>query len=498
MRVEVDAWVAAGLLLQRGAPTSADLVARAQPWIAAAVEAIALLPPLGVIADLGRLLTRAPFDIARSEAVDDPALREALDAYEEHLLGRVAADYRLELARDALVRLDAAQRPAAIAVFVEQVLARVARHMRAPLDSPGPAAVRRVLHTHAGELIELGAAALAGSDPAHEQLRAGLAQTYAALARGARQCSALIGAVELSTLENHEALRSPAQRLALAQISEAAEAVERALPVRVRRSAASRGRTPTRVEDESAYPIGGYASISTLGGIESLVSSELIYMNPPAERARGEVDLFDLRWAGGELLKYTRDESVHTRERRTISFVLKPELDDARLKDPELPWQRIVIAFGGLVAGVRKLATWLDEAELHLRFVLFGRARGRQREQPLAGDAALSKLILREHIESGVVEIVELADEDAARAQAEAAAESGASDLVWVSSEPWAGPREPDRTRELGVREHALSLADAHPRLWIDGERGIEERTLQAAGWEAWLRAFAELFEALV
>ncbi|MCA9696911.1 MAG: hypothetical protein KC431_05250, partial [Myxococcales bacterium] len=312
-RARIDDWVAAGLCLQRGASIDAAVLTMVLPWLDATLEILALLPPLGVIADIGRLLTRAPFDIARSTPVADPALREAVDAYEEHVLGRLAADYRLELARDALLRLDESLRPAAVAVFAEQVLARL--RCADNFDSPGPAAIRRVLHRHGSELLELAGEVLAVSedDPMREELQT----RYIELARGARQCGALIGDVELFTLENHEALRNPSQRLAMAQIAEAAQAVERGLPVRVRRSEASRGRTPTRVEDESAYPIGGYSSISTIGGIESLVSSELIYMNPPHERAAGIVDLFDVRWAAGELLKYTRDESVHTRERRT-------------------------------------------------------------------------------------------------------------------------------------------------------------------------------------
>ncbi|PRP90423.1 hypothetical protein ENSA5_65150 [Enhygromyxa salina] len=504
-RDNVDEWVAAGLVVQRGAPPSAELITTVRPTLEATLEVLALLPPVGVVADLGRLLARAPFDIAKSEPVADPELRVALDAYEEHLLGRLAADHQLENARDALLRLDAGLRPAAIAVFIEQVLSRIhqawqARHAEA-LDSPGPAAIRRVLHRHGLELLELGAGVLA--DPDFAGLRDELRRSYAGLAEAARQCGALIGDVELYTLENHAALRSPSLRLALAQIAEAAHAIERSLPVRVRRSDASRGRTPTKVEDESAYPIGGYASLSTSGGIESLVSSELIYMNPPEERAAGHVDLFDVRWAAGELLKYTRDESVHTRERRTVCFVLGPALDDARIKDADVPFQRIVVAFGGVVAGVRKLCAWLDEAELHLHLLLVGEPAqgGRPTKQPLHAEAELARLLLREYIESGVVELVELADVEAARTHAEAAAQTGSSDIVWLLGARWQPPPPPAKPAakaDSAVREHALSVDEARPRVWVDAGSGTEERSLQVDGWDAWLRAFAELLEALV
>jgi hypothetical protein len=511
-RDKVDEWVAAGLLLQRGADQSkgVDLLARVRPWLEATLELLAMMPPVAVVADLGRLLSRDPFDLAASEVLADPELRTALDAYEEHVLGRLSADYRLEHARDALLRLDPRLRPTAIAVFVEQVLARIHQGQRhglpGELDSPGSTAIRRVLHRHGFELLELGAEALA--DPRFAPLRRELAAVYTQLAQGARRSGALIGDVELYTLENHEALRSPSLRLAMAQIAEAAQAIERSLPVRVRRSDASRGRTPTKIEDESAYPIGGYASISTIGGIESLVSSELIYMNLPEERAAGHVDLFDVRWAAGELLKYTRDESVHTRERRTVCFTLAPELDDARIKDSDVPFQRIVVAFAGVIAGVRKLCAWLDEAELDLQILTIGvssRAGGAT-TQPLHAEVELARLILREFIESGVVALHEVADADAARAHAQAAAQIGGSDLVWLLGSRFV-PSEPDLQGRaharggaptLGYREHALSLDEARPRVWVDAGHGTEQRTLQADGWDAWLLAFAQLLQALV
>lgn len=491
-------WVALGLLLQRGVTADGEGVARAMPWIEATLEVLALLPPVGVIADLGRLLTRGPFDIAASEVVPDPDLRAALDAYEEHLLGRLSADFRLELARDALLRLAPELRPAAVAVFVEQILARVAV---ADLDSPGPAAVRRVLHRQGGELIELGASLL--TDPEAAPLRAVMTERYTALAAGARRRAALIGDVELFTLENHRALRSASQRLAMAQIAEAAQAIERTLPVRVRRSDASRGRTPTRVEDESAYPIGGYSSISTIGGIESLVSSELIYMSSPQARAAGDIDLFDVRWAAGELLKYTRDESVHTRERRTLTFVFLPSLERARVKDPEVHWQRIVIASAGYVAGVRKLCAWLDEAELHVDLASVAAAPepGRDATQPLATETALARLVLREYVESGVVRVVEIDDREAARKMAEDAAEIGGSDLIWVGGDAWNPPTrraEPVRGRRAQVREHAITCDRATPTLWIDAGRGPEARPVPADRWEGWTWAFRELLRGLV
>lgn len=506
-RDTVDEWVALGLALQRGAAPGRELIEQVRPWLDSTLDLLAIVPPLGIAADIARLLARAPFDISRSEPVADPQLREALDAYEEHVLGRLSADFRLESARDALVRLDVTLRPAAIAVFIEQVLQRLHRaSSKLRTRSPGPVAIRRVLHSHASELAEAGVLHL--EDPDLAPQIASFARHYRELAAAARRCGSLIGDVELFTLENHEALNSPSLRLAMGQIAEAAQTIERALPVRVRRSDQSRGRTPTKIEDESAYPIGGYSSISTVGGIESLVSSELVYMNPPHERAAGEVDLFEVRWAAGELLKYTRDESVHTRERRTVCFALMPELDDARIKDTDVPFQRIVVCLGGLVAGARKLCAWLDEAELSIELIGVGHLGPTPLEhaQPLAPELELARLVLREYIESGVVSTLTLDDSDAVRAHAEQAAQTGASDLVWLvggdwqPSEPEARPGKagPGLRRALPYREHALSLARARPRLWLEGAATNDDFSTQLDGWEAWQRGFQQLLAALV
>jgi hypothetical protein len=486
-------WTAAGLVLQRGEHVDATLIGLARPWVESVVDTLALLPPLAVAADLARLLARAPFDIGRSEPIGDAPLRAALDAYEEHLLGRLAADFRLELARDALVRLPEAKRPAAIGVFVEQVLARVVAALGTPLDSPAPGAVRRALQESSVGLLERGIELI--GDPDHDALRDDLTRAYALLAAGARRCGAVIGDVEIYTLENFDALRSSSLRLAMAQIAEAAQSIERTLPIRVRRSEASRGRTPTRVEDESAYPIGGYASISNVGGIESLVSSELIYMTPEAERQAGGIDLFDVRWASDELLKYTRDESVHTRERRTIAFALDPSLIHGRIKDPELPFQRLVVLLGGLVAGVRKLCSWLDEADLELHFLLIGAAMPNVAEldmpaQPLRAEAELARLLLREFVESGVVEFHELRDVAAAIRHVEQVSETGGSDVVWIAEHPLLPTLGPGSR----VRAHALTIGETTPRLWLDGD----ERVVHESGWPAWLRIVQELLATLV
>jgi hypothetical protein len=62
------------------------------------------------------------------------------------------------------------------------------------------------------------------------------------------------------------------------------------------------------------------------------------------------------------------------------------------------------------------------------------------------------------------------------------------------SSRP--GPRA--EGRKPGYREHSLDVDDARPRLCIDTGRGLEEHELRSSGWDAWIRTFVELCQALV
>src|SRR5262249_57603158 len=106
---------------------------------------------------------------------------------------------------------------------------------------------------------------------------------------------------------------------------------------------AGRQEVPTRVLDEDTYPVGGYSSISTKGTIESLLHSQLAYM----EEARP--DLFDIKFVRDELFYYARDENQFLRRRRAFAFVLAPDLAQARFKDPEPPGQRLVLALALVV-----------------------------------------------------------------------------------------------------------------------------------------------------
>src|SRR5205807_6320550 len=121
---------------------------------------------------------------------------------------------------------------------------------------------------------------------------------------------------------------------------------------------------PTRILEEDMYPIGGFASISTRGSIESLLHSQLAFMETDRP------DLFDVKFLRDELLYYSRDENSFLRRRRTFVFALYPDLIPARFKDAELPYQRIVLLLALLRSTVSTLIDWLNTDSLVFEIIL--------------------------------------------------------------------------------------------------------------------------------
>ena len=145
-----------------------------------------------------------------------------------------------------------------------------------------------------------------------------------------------------------------------------------------------RKEVPTRVHDEDQYPVGGYTSLSNRGSIESLLHSQLAYMEDESP------DLFDMKFVRDELFYYSRDENQFLRRRRAFVFVLFPDLLAARFKDPELPHQRIVMLQSAILALVRRLTEWLstDAIRFEVLFVQDGEKKPLAEEATLDGTAA--------------------------------------------------------------------------------------------------------------
>src|SRR5262249_54169370 len=190
------------------------------------------------------------------------------------------------------------------------------------------------------------------------------------------------------------ALEDVSKRLARQQVLRAATALEATLPRTKVRPLAQRMEVPTRILDEDTYPVGGFTSISNRGSVESLLHSQLAYMEPDgAERP----DLFDIKFLRDELLYYARDENQFLRRRRTFVFALGADLVNARFKDAELPYQRAVMLLALLLVAVRKLSEWLSTDALNFHFLFVGEGDA----DPLKDERALLEVLLREQAALG-------------------------------------------------------------------------------------------------
>jgi hypothetical protein len=430
-REEATRAVAAGLCLVRMiAPGEA--APRIGPWILATMGERLDVPPVGVIGDLGALLLGASLRTGMAVPGEDPALAAAIRRYEDAVLGRLAVDGRLASAGFAVARLPKEKHAQAVGILAAGVLNRIEFDAGTELQ---PGVVRQLTEKKPEEALQRGYGFLRDDADVRRRLTEG----YASLARCAQKARDLIGDADLFALENLVVLGSLTQRLAIADVVRAQEAIAEAIPRRLPRRRRKEGDVASKLEDESVYPAGGFASVSTSGSLENLVTSELIYMDPPKSKGQGapEVDLFDMRYVEGELLYYTRDEAIFVRRRRLVILALAPDLVRTRVKDRHLPWQRIVLMLGVVLVVTKKLVELLGEEALEIRVVFLLEEEGAT--TPLAEEKALSELMLREWRDKGMADVTVGTWGDVAELAA-ASAKRALVEVAWVGASKLEAP----------------------------------------------------------
>ncbi len=466
---DVTSWVAAGMCLRR-VPSDAEEEATVGQAIMACASELGALPPPGVIADLTMLLGGARLPQS-TPAPGDDLMKASVRAYEDDVLVRLATTPRFDDVLAAFAHLGPALKPTAIALVVGAVCERASF---AGL-SVSPATLRRALARPRDERDAAGRIELKdGTDIADR-----LSEAYQRLARGARQSRALVDDREVFAIDHLEVLGSFGRRLAADHIHAAAAAIAGRLPRRLPAKREQRGVKDTQLADDTLYPAGGFTAItpSSSANIENLVSSELVYM----EDGPDVVDLFTLRYVEGELLYYTRDDSVFRRHKHVIVFALGADLEDARVKDPDVPWQRLVLALGMLVAAIKWLNEQLGHEALtvHLAFP----------PKVLASERELVEMLLEGEVMSGTVVVAEQTYEQAI--EVAQAAKSAISDLVVVSM----GSIPP---LPKGQRALHLSLANAAPSSYELAPRRADPPEPDADPWEEWCDDCEDLLRWLV
>jgi hypothetical protein len=386
---EIRQFLAQGFWLQRIAAPKAVGVANALRWARRLASEGEPVPPIGFIADVGHLVFGTESGARTFGAgLEVPGWPPGLArAYEDLVLGKLDADGSMARAADALARYRGGDRDKGL-VFLLDRLGRRAAIGGVHLN---PAVIKSALETPAEDLLVEGWDSLARDGPLPV-----FVPLYEALIAAMRDTAEVLGPEDVFELEHGTALAAFSQRVALRQVLQAAAAFEKGVALERPRTPARRHDVGTRVLDEDTYPVGGFSSISTRGSVESLLHSQLAYMEP-----HKRPDLFDIKFLRDELLYYARDENQFLRRRRTFLLALAPDLARARIKDAELPHQRIVLLLALLVAAARKLMDWLSDEALVFEFLFLQEGK----EVSLAPEQALVEMIQREPIASGLVTI---------------------------------------------------------------------------------------------
>lgn len=357
-----------GLWWQRVLPPTSSTVRNILSWAKELVSIGYALPPIGFLADLGHVTYGEDWEnrIGRESTTTVPNLPiNLLRTYEDHVLGKIYADWTFGRACDALRQYEKGRDQArGLAYLMGQF------HERAKFDGVEMSAgvVTGLLDMPAEELLAEGYESLrvAGPHPL-------LCVLYESLIQSSRCIAEILGPEDIFDLEHKSALEELGQRLAHRQVLQAGAFLEATLPRHKIKPLARRMEVPTKILDEDMYPVGGFTSLSNKGSIESLLHSQLAYMEP---QRSAEPDLFDTMFLMDELLYYSRDDNQFMRRRRTFVLVFSSDLQETRFKDSELPYQRGVMLLGLVHTLVRKLAQWLttDALNFHLVFPGVGEA----------------------------------------------------------------------------------------------------------------------------
>jgi hypothetical protein len=387
-------FVAEGLWLQRAVKPSAATARAALEWAMELASGGNPLPPVGFVSDAGHIAFGSDLEHRANDALHIPGWPPGLvRQYEDHVLGKLYADPLFERAGDALQKLHDRDRIKGLAYIVHQMQSRA----KLPGVLLPPAVIRGLLRDNGDEVLNAAMERLLRDGPSPL-----LVSMYEQMVAAARRTTELLVREDIDALEDRSALGDMGQYVALRQIRQTTAKLLARLPARPIRPAPNRREVPTRVLDEDQYPVGGYTSIATKGSIESLLHSQLAYIEEDA----GEPDLFDVKYTRDELFYYSRDENQFLRRRRAFVFVLSPDLLATRFKDAELPCQRIVMLQSAILAVIEKLQSWLsmDAIRFEVLFVQDGEKR------PLAEEAQLMKLLLREPLDRGDAEVIHVPD----------------------------------------------------------------------------------------
>lgn len=436
-----------GLWIQRATSPHSTSIRQLMEWTLEIVAGGQPLLPTGMIADFGHIVYGANLEFRQQkDAAPVPGVNPGLlRTYEDHVLGKFYADWSVERASDAMRRYTGRDRAKGLAYFIKQFRERGG--IGGIELAPGH--VRSLIEGNTDDLLRKGWESLQNHGPMPE-LIALLEETIAA----SRRMAEVLSLADIDALEKRTALAEMGQYVAHRQVVQLVHQFEARLPKRKVKPLANRREVPTKVLDEDTYPVGGFTSISTKGTVESLLHSQLAYIEPdPANRP----DLFDIKFVRDELYYYSRDENQFLRRRRTFIFAFMPDLVKTRFKDPQMPAQRIVMLLASVVTLVRRIADWLSTEALRIEIVFVEPTNGKT----LTHESELCDTLFREEIANGLVTVTHLVG-DIVRFADDLANKSMVHMLV-MSTEGG-----PDHAKTALTTQ--LTLNEPKPVLWTEGQ----------------------------
>ncbi|MBC8288905.1 MAG: hypothetical protein H8E37_01175 [Planctomycetes bacterium] len=379
-------FVVQSLWLQRVLKPSAETVRTILEWCMEISSSGRPLPPPGFVADCGHLALGAHSD-ADTERMQLPGVSPGLvREYEDYVLGKLYADSSFERGADALAHYGSPRDKAkGLAFLLGQMEEQT--EFEGVILSPG--VLRELERNEPAEVLAEGWQSLG------DEVSADLTEQYGLLMERVRNTGETLAPADVFELEHKTALAGFGPRVALRQMLGAANAFSLAMPQHHVPGRSRHVAVASNILDEDTYPIGGFTSISNRGSIESLLHSQLAYMEgDEAERP----DLFDIKFLRDELLYYSRDENQFFRRRRTFVFALFPSLVETRVKDAELPCQRIILTLAAVESLIEKLIEWLSEDALRFEILL-------PETGVLADEQELLEMVFREQMVNGTVEV---------------------------------------------------------------------------------------------
>ncbi len=457
-----------GLWLARAAAPAPEAVRQSLQWSLEIASGGSPLPPAGLVADIGHLaLGTDTGGIAGADALIATLPAGLTREYEDYLLGKLYADRTFQRGADALLRYRGRDRTRGLAFLLTQFT------QRAGIGGVilSPAVIKTLLGEPAEEILAEGWQSIDvdGLSPA-------LIREYERMIEAVRYVGEVLGPEDVFELEHGTALAGFGQRVALRQVLQVAAEMERRLPHQRPRPRVRRHQVATRFLEEDLYPVGGFASIANRGTMESLLHSQLAYMEP-----QQRPDLFDVKFLRDELLYYSRDENQFLRRRETFIFALGADLVHARFKGTGLPYQRIVLLLSVLLVAAGKLTEWLSSESLLFEFLFLDAGD----ESSLRSEKTLVQTLLREQIAGGTVVVESIAADDVGP-RCQQRARRSRCQCLWASTRPAGFSSESADVAELVV-------AGPRPDVRVDGEAA--DLGLCDDAVEAWTVALQRLLE---